>query len=177
MSETKRSQRAMEFVEALRRIQKDRGKMAALRRSLTDNPRMHVDAWPVIASLGGNIDQPVYGTIAGLFALHPKESEARNFGETCRAIAENDQKEVPESFERRFRRLLSSNDTVDLAGQLRAWTQLASSRSVGINFEKLFSDLWNWQWYADEIRVRWASSFWRAERKAKESAVAEGGEE
>lgn len=136
--------------------------MAALRRSLTENPRMHVDAWPVIASLGGDISHSVYPVVAGLFALHPKESAARNFGETCRAIAEEGPKEVPESFERRFRRLLSSDDVADLAGQLRAWTRLASNRNVGINFEGLFSDLWYWRWYADEIRVRWASSFWRS---------------
>ena len=46
MSETKRTpkERAAEFVGALRRARNDRGKLAALRRGLTDNPRMHVAA-------------------------------------------------------------------------------------------------------------------------------------
>jgi CRISPR type I-E-associated protein CasB/Cse2 len=154
--------RAAGFVGALRRARNDRGKLAALRRGLTDNPRMHVDAWPVVASLGGDIAQPVFITVAALFASHPKESNARNFGETCRRIALGEGKDMPDSFESRFRRLLASGDVVDVSGQLRSWIRLAAGKSVGVNYERLFADLWNWPWYADEIRVKWATSFWQA---------------
>ena len=154
--------RAAAFVGALRRARNDRGKLAALRRGLTDNPQLHVDAWPVVAGLGGDIGNPVFITVAALFATHPDESNARNFGETCRRIAIGDGKDLQDSFQSRFRRLLASGDVEDVAGQLRSWIRLAASKSVGVNYESLFADLWNWHWYADEIRVKWAKSFWQS---------------
>ena len=164
MSESKRTskERAAEFVGALRRARNDRGKLAALRRGLTDNPRMHVDAWPVVANLGGDIGQPVFVAVAALFACHPEESNARSFGETCRRIAQGDGKEIIDSFERRFRRLLACGDVADVIGQLRSWVRLAASKGVGVNYESLFADLWYWPWYADDIRVKWAKSFWQS---------------
>ena len=164
MSETKRTpkERAAEFVGALRRARNDRGKLAALRRGLTNNPRMHMDAWPVVANLGGDIGQPVFVAVAALFASHPEESNVRNLGETCRRIAQGDGKEIIESFERRFRRLLACGDVADVIDQLRSWVRLAASKGVGVNYESLFADLWNWPWYADDIRVRWAKSFWQS---------------
>jgi len=162
MSETKRSpkERAAHFVGALRQLRNDRGKLAALRHGLSGNSRLHVNAWPVIADLGGDINQPVYGAIASFFASHPNESSARNLGETCRCIALGDGKDLPESFERRFRRLLSCDELEDVIGQLRSWVRLASSGGVAMNYESLFADLWNWAYYSDEIRVKWARSFW-----------------
>lgn len=164
MSETKRTpkDRAADFVGALRRVCNDRGKMAALRRGLTDNPRLHVDAWPVIAGLGGDIGEP-YITIAALYASHPKEEpNARNFGETCRRIAQGGGKDIVESFERRFRRLLACDTVNDVIGQLRSWVRLAASKGVGVNYESLMFDLMLWNKYADDIRVKWAKSFWQS---------------
>lgn len=164
MSEIRRSprERAAAFVGALRRAGKDRGRLAALRRGLTDNPRLHVDAWPVIAGLGGDIAQPACIAIAALYASHPEEAEARNFGETCRRIAQGAGQDIAESFERRFRRLLACDGVEDVIGQLRSWIRLAASKGVGVNYEGLFADLWNWPWYADDIRVKWAKSFWQS---------------
>ena len=158
-------ERASSFVGRLRGIRQDRGRLAALRRGLS--PSTVMDAWPVVASLGGVIGQPgdcVFVDIAALFASHPEESNDRNFGETCRAIALGSSPDgtLPESFERRFRRLLACADVADVTGQLRSWVRLADSRGVGINYESLFADLWNWRWYADDIRVNWARSFWQS---------------
>lgn len=164
MSETKRTpkDRAADFVGTLRRARNDRGKLAALRRGLTDNPRLNVDAWPVIANLGGDIGQAAYVAIAALYASHPEESTARSFGETCRRIAQGDGKEIAESFKRRFRRLLACDSVDDVISQLRSWVRLAASKGIGVNYESLFADLWNWPWYADDIRVKWAKSFWQS---------------
>jgi len=153
-------ERAAGFVGALRKIRNDRGKLAALRRGLTDNRQLQVDAWPVVASLGGDIGNPIYITLAAFFASHPDESNARNFGETCRRIALGEGQEMPASFESRFRRLLASGEVEDVIGQLRSWVRLAASKNIGVNYESLFADLWNWPWYADSIRVNWARSFW-----------------
>lgn len=165
MSNPSSSERSVRFLEDLRRAQSDRGKMASLRRGLS--PATVMDAWPVVAALGGQIGQPgqsVHLDIAALFATHPKESNARNFGETCReiALADASDKILPESYERRFRRLLACDHTEDLAGQLRTWVRLAESKRVGVNYEILFDDLVWWNSSADRIRVRWARSFWRS---------------
>jgi CRISPR system Cascade subunit CasB len=166
MSESRQTpkERAADFVGALRRVRSDRGKLAALRRGLTENPRLHVDAWPVIAGLGGDIGQPVYVAIAALYGSHPGESNARNLGETCRQIAIKDSRDgkMADSFMKRFRRLLACDSVDDVIAQLRSWVRLADSKEVGVNYESLFADLWNWPWYADNIRVKWAKSFWQS---------------
>jgi CRISPR type I-E-associated protein CasB/Cse2 len=161
MSESKHSpkERAEQFVAALRRARNDRGKLAALRRGLS--PATVMDAWPVVAGLGGDIGQPVFVVTAALFASHPEESNARNFGETCHRIAQGDGKEIAESFERRFRRLLACADAEDVMDQLRSWVRFAAGKNVGVNYEGLMFDLMLWNKYADDVRVRWAKSFWQ----------------
>jgi CRISPR type I-E-associated protein CasB/Cse2 len=166
MNNTTPRERATRFVGALRKLHEkgDRGALAALRRGLS--PATVMDAWPIVARLGGEIGQPgesVFVDISAVFALHPEESNARNFGETCRAIAWDSKKsELIESHERRFRRLLAADSPADLCGQLRTWVRLAASKGHGVNYESLFADLWNWRWYADDIRVQWARAFWRS---------------
>lgn len=165
MSPLKPKERAALFVGALRRVREDRGKLAALRRGLSAATVM--DAWPVVVDLGGDIGQPgesVFVDIAALFAVLPEECNARNFGETCRSIALADSSDgkLPESHERRFRRLLACGDPADVTSQLRTWVRMARNKGVKVNYEGLFADLWNWRWYADEIRVNWARAFWRS---------------
>jgi len=175
MSENKRSpkERAAQFVGAPRKACADRGKAAALRRGLS--PGTVMDAWPVVHGLGGEIGQAgecVFVDIAALFACHPVESSHRNFGETARRIAQGDGKEIAESFERRFRRLLACDSAEDLTGQLRSWIRLASNKKTGVNYESLFADLWNWPRYADEIRVKWARAFWQSGNLEPENPIA-----
>jgi CRISPR type I-E-associated protein CasB/Cse2 len=173
MSEPKRTpkEQAAQFVGSLRRLSHDRGKLAALRRGLVDNPRLRVDAYPVVAGLGGDIGNPVFTAIAALYATHPEEAPSRNFGETCRRIAMAGSKEIAESTERRFRRLLASGSTDDLIGQLRSWIRLAASKGVSVNYESLFADLWNWRFYAEDIRVQWARAFWQAGQSEEQNSL------
>lgn len=161
--------RANRFMTALRKVQNDRGKMAALRRAAS--PRTACQAWPVIASLGEDLRNQAAVTIAALYAEHPIENvETRNFGQTCRAIALKDASgpDVPDSFERRFRRLIACDTAGDVAAQLRAWIRLAASRAVGVNYEQLFNDIAYWENNADKIRVRWATGFWPARQETAE---------
>jgi CRISPR system Cascade subunit CasB len=176
MSSHAPSDRAARFVEALRRAQNDRGKMASLRRGLS--PATVMDAWPVVATLGGQIGRPgesVHVDIAAFFATHPQESNARNFGDTCRAIALADASDntLPESHERRFRRLLACDQAEDLSAQLRTWVRLAAGKAVGVNYPTLFDDLAWWNSSADRIRVRWARSFWRSGPEAEVASTPE----
>jgi CRISPR type I-E-associated protein CasB/Cse2 len=164
MSEPKRTPKelAAHFIGGLRRLRHDRGKIAALRRGLIDNPRLHVDAYPVVAGLGGDIGNPIFTAIAALYATHPEEATCRNFGETCRRIAMAHSGAIEESTEGRFRRLLASESTDDVTSQIRSWIRLAASKGVAVNYESLFADLWNWRFYAEDIRVQWARAFWQA---------------
>lgn len=171
MSEPKHTpkEQAAHFVGGLRRLRQDRGKLAALRRGLIENPRLHVDAYPIVAGLGGDIANPLFIAIAALYATHPEESPFRNFGETCRRIARSDSKEIVESMERRFRRLLASGSVGDVTDQLRPWIRLAASKGVPVNYESLFADLWNWRFYAEDVRLQWARVFWWAGESDDES--------
>ena len=164
--------RAARFMAALRKAQPDRGKMAALRRAAS--PSTAREAWPVIHSLGEDLRNHAACTVGALFAGHPVEDrEAFSFGVTCRRIATDNgrEREIPESFERRFRRLLACHSAEDVAGQLKAWIRFAAARNVGVNYERLFNDLAYWENSADEIRVRWATGFWPARRDAEETAT------
>lgn len=131
-------------------------------------------AWPVIADFGGDIRQPVYATVAALYATHSEENDLTNFGASCRQIALKDSSDgkLPVSYECRFRRLIACDTAEQLGEHLRAWIRLASSKGAGVNYQRLFTDLWNWNWYADDIRVRWAAEFWPA-RRAEEAVEEE----
>jgi CRISPR type I-E-associated protein CasB/Cse2 len=168
-------ERAARFVGALRPLaaRHDRGALAALRRGLS--PATVMDAWPGVSRLGGDIGQPgesVFVDIAALFATHPLESSARNFGDTCRAIATDAKGALIDSQERRFRRLLASDSPSDLSGQLRTWVRLAAGKGVGVNYEALFYDYRRWERFTDDVRVEWARSFWRSGEEPSLGATA-----
>jgi CRISPR system Cascade subunit CasB len=155
---------AERFIGALRRIEDDRGKIAALRRGLSEGTQRA--AWPVIASLGMDIGNQAAITVAGLFATHPMVSNARSLGQTCRLIATDNgrSKEIVESFDKRFRRLIACDTVEEVSGQLSAWIRLAKSKSVGVNYAELYNDLYWWSKDADKKRIRWARDFWSPRR-------------
>ncbi len=157
-----------DFIRRLRSMKDDRAKMAALRRGLS--PATIMDAWPVVASLGGDITKPQYMGIGPLFAIHPDESGDYSFGTTCRKIAlPPDQHWSPEElsvnrFLPRFRRLVSSDAMPDLLVQLRYWIQFAHHSGIGVNYVSLFNDLRKWKWSRNDILVQWARDFFQAPR-------------
>lgn len=166
--------RAGRFLAALHKIEHDRGKMAALRRAAS--PSTIREAWPVIHSLGEDLRNHAACTIGALFAEHPAEDrDVSSFGATCRRIATDNgrDRDIPESFERRFRRLLACDSAEDVAGQLKAWVRFAAAKGIGVNYERLFNDLAYWEQSKDEIRIRWATGFWPARRDADEPTVSE----
>lgn len=166
--------RAERFLERLRKIQNDRGKMAALRRGLSEATKR--EAWPVIAGLGEDIENRAAITVAALFAEHPVEAaNARSLGQTCRSIATNNgqSSDIPDSFDKRFRRLIACDTAEEVAGQLSAWVRLAKSRGVGMNYQELFNDLAYWHLDADRKRVRWARDFWAPRRDDAETPTEE----
>ncbi|MBL9182864.1 MAG: type I-E CRISPR-associated protein Cse2/CasB [Verrucomicrobiaceae bacterium] len=166
---------AERFIAALRRIEDDRGKMAALRRGLSDGTQR--TAWPVIASLGMDIGNQAAITVAGLFATHPVISNARSLGQTCRFIAVDSglASDIPESFDKRFRRLIACDTVEEVTGQLSAWIRLAKSRPnrVGVNYEQLFWDLSGWDKRSSAIKVQWARDFWSSRKDEEATSTPE----
>src|SRR5947199_5919560 len=99
MSRQKIEIEASNLLGFLRSITDDRGAMANLLCLFT--PARASLAWPLLAragALAGSRKQ----TVAGLYALHPKETKAENFGHTCRKL-----KRKHNTFESRFQRLLA----------------------------------------------------------------------
>ncbi len=166
--------RAERFLERLRKITNDRGKMAALRRAASSSTERQ--AWPVIYSLGEDISSHAACTIAALYAEHAEEdSNAFSFGTTCRRIALDGVTDfkIPDSYDRRFRRLLACDSVEDAAGQLKAWIRFASAKGVGVNYEKLFWDLISWGNHADRIKLDWARGFWPVRQETGDDPATE----
>jgi CRISPR system Cascade subunit CasB len=159
---------AERFLGALRRIEDDRGKMAALRRGLSEGTQRA--AWPIVAPLCAKFDEKrerlAAITVAGLFATHPVVSNARSLGQTCRFIATDSghSSDIPDSFDKRFRRLIACDTVEEVTGQLSAWIRLAKSKGVGVNYAELYNDLYWWSKDADKKRIRWARDFWSPRR-------------
>src|SRR5919109_371228 len=140
----------------LRKLRDDRGAMGDLRCAL--NPGRRARAWPLLARVGG-INRPIHETVAGLFAYHPDEAQAGNFGTTCRHLAgENN------SFDGRFRRLLSC-DRDEIVERLRPVVLAAKAKGVPVNYEQLFVDLCWW----DSAKARWAREYWGAPAETEEA--------
>lgn len=143
--------RAKSVLEYLRRFKNDRGAMSQLRCALAPTRRHR--AWPLLGPLNA-IDDPVVEIIAGLFALHPEETGAHSFGETCRQLASQHN-----SFEARFQRLLAC-DRQEICQRLHPAIMAAKARRCPVNYESLCADLY---WWGDATKARWAREFWQGQ--------------
>lgn len=153
----------IDFINALRRLKNDRGRLAELRRGLSETTRP--SAWPALVSLGGQVDNIVDMTIAGLYALHPEETSAPNLGATWRELRRrNRDNTLPvndntrTSFEHRFIRLLSCQTKEELCEHLRPFVIRAKSEGLGINYDALYMDASYWE--NPKTRLKWAKEYW-----------------
>jgi CRISPR system Cascade subunit CasB len=143
-------ERAAHVLAYLRQLKNDRGAMADLRCAL--NPAKLPRAWPLLARIGG-IGNPRVETVAGLFAYHPDECHSGNLGTTCLRLAR-----LNESFDARFRRLLAC-DREEICERLRPVILAAKAKSIALNYEELFADLYYW---SNDVKARWAREYWGA---------------
>ncbi len=143
----------------------DGAKFALLRHVFFDSPYR---AWEVLRYFGPQaIGNPVYETVTGCFAHHrskewcPDDPNMKNFGATCRKIAESrdDQPDKNDSrrFDARFRRLLSCDTRNDACEVVRQLVRLARSSEVKANYRVLFLDLW---WWGKRTKTEWAREYW-----------------
>lgn len=143
----------------------ERGKFALLRHVFFDAPYR---AWEVLRHFGTQaIGHPVYETVAGCFAHHrrkdwcPDDPGMKNFGATCREIAEGREDKPDEDgnrrFDARFRRLLACDTQEETCEVVRQLIRLARSADVRVNYRRLFYDLW---WWNKRTKTEWAREYW-----------------
>lgn len=150
----------------LRARSNDRGLLADLRCALVESKRHR--AWPALAAFGGVGDDwkaRCVQTVAGLYALHPKEAREGNFGTSCRALIGDDERlKLDESREvgplaRRFQHLLAA-DREEVFDRVIRLVMRAKSAEVPVNYQCLYDDLAKWQYNPEIVRVQWAKQFW-----------------
>lgn len=153
-------------LEFLRARSSDRGLLADLRCALVESKRHR--AWPVLAAFGGVGDDwraLNVQTVAGLYAMHPKEKAEGDFGTTCRALLSEDERQKLHDarevgpLSRRFQHLLAA-DREEVFDRVTRLVMRAKSAEVAVNYDGLFEDLKKWQYNPEAVRVRWAKSFW-----------------
>lgn len=147
---------------------RDRGALAALRRSLGFAPGAYPPAYPSVerfAVQGGDKDslrQALYLT-AGLFALHPQHAKGHSIAD---AFGQVMQRRASPSIEKRFIALLSA-ETESLPDHLRQVVALLAANGIGFDYGALLDDIEPWLHprafdARDRVRQRWARAFYRA---------------
>lgn len=169
----------------------DRGTLAELRCGLSKT--MQDRAWEHLIPFCNKLAIPavraVWCTVGGLAAiLVPKRLNTDqpwweyNFGMTMRILAKGSAhgEEIDKalkSFEPRFRRLLSCDDTVLLCEMVAGIGKAACDKEVSVNLKGLFWDLSHWDGEKhDEIRFRWSQQFFCGPVKTPDSEGKECGE-
>ena len=169
----------------------DRGTLAELRCGLSKT--MQDRAWEHLIPFCNKLAIPavraVWCTVGGLAAiLVPKKLNTDqpwweyNFGMTMRILAKGSAHgeeidKVLKSFEPRFRRLLSCDDTVLLCEMVAGIGKAACDKEVSVNLKGLFWDLSHWDGEKhDEIRFRWSQQFFGGPVKTPDSEGKECGE-
>ncbi len=152
---------ASRLIEWLHSIEGSRGTMAGLRYLLT--PSLRHRGWSALSGIGGIGEYP-HEIIAGLYALHPSDTEElRNFGASCRLLSQRrrtgndkDKEKNYSPLDTRFRRLLDA-DRSELADILPNLFRNLRSEQIPVNYFQLFNDLCCWNEYT---RRRWAQEYW-----------------
>lgn len=166
------------FIQHLQGLaSRDRGAMAALRRSLGFEPGAYPPAYPAVerfAAQGPDSDaqrQALY-LCAGLFALHPAHATGRPL---AAALGQAMQQRGSDSIEKRFIALLAS-EPESLPNHLRQVVSLLAADQRPIDYAELLTDLgrllqrWNEE-QRDRVRQRWARAFYRAVEPRQATAV------
>ena len=157
------------FIQFLEDNRDNRQLMASLRRGLAQPRSVEVSR---VVQQWLSEDSPhwledVYYSIAPLFALHHNDiTETGNMGSHFRDMCD-DPNDPPSNIERRFMQLLAC-DANDLDDLLRQAVSLLKSKSVAVNWQRLFNDMGWWKQSADSrerVRLEWSRKFWRTNKQ------------
>jgi CRISPR system Cascade subunit CasB len=138
--------------------------MAALRRGL-GKTKGHVAMYPfVVPYLPDNAQEAWrYFTVAALFGYHhdPLE-EGVSLGGAMARLERND------TLKKRFTWLLDA--TVDeLPSRLKSVVSLLKSKKIGLDYNRLLSDLGYWDHPDGFVQLRWARDFYGLEKKENQT--------
>ena len=157
------------FISWLIKISKDNTRVKAeLRRSLKFNPGDDFNVYKYVEPfLKGKLyswDRSVYYLIAGLWANHRIDEDAKQctFVQACKRHSMN--KTTSTNFERQFMILLKTKHEqipVKLSSILRIL------KKFNIDFGSLLIDLKYWN-YENTVQKRWAQEFYSTQSNAKE---------
>lgn len=147
---------------------RDRGALAALRRSLGFAPGAYPPAYPAVErfAVHGQENDPLRQALyltAGLFALHPMHRSGRPL---AAAIGQAMRQRQSDSIEKRFIALLAA-DAESLPNHLRQVIALLAADGAAVDYAELLDDLsrllrrWNEEQH-DRVHQRWARAFYRA---------------
>lgn len=149
----------------------DRGALAALRRLLSEAPASALEAYRHVPLLAGvpEAQERWYLLIAGLFALHPAQTQegGQSLGLAFRSAVRRE--EDRDAVERRFVTLLKAHPD-DLPTHLRSAVSFLKSREVAIDYEVLVRDVLQWGQPDMRVQRRWARHFWSTPSPANETA-------
>ena len=150
---------ANRLLEFLWKSSQNRGIMADLKRGLNEDTQNR--AWPHIASfcdLRDNRARIITQTVAAGFAICGESMSIGNLGLTMKKIAagtiDGDGKSP---YDAKFRRLLSSDSVDEICGFLPGIIKAAQTKSVSIDFNRLYKDLWYW---GTKVKLNWANAYW-----------------
>ena len=150
------------LIRFLRDHRDDRGVMADLRGAIIESKRLKAVPW--LARFGG-IENKAVQTIAACYALHPQETGKGNFGATCLALVDDEERHKlhetgePGRLTKRFMHLLEAEGE-EVFDRVTKFVLRAKASDVPVNYEQLFSDLKYWTVDPVRIRERWAKSYW-----------------
>lgn len=184
-TETTTKQDLVKWLQDLAK-EKDRARIAALRRGLLLEPNQFFELYRVVPAqyLEGVSRREVQHRlmVAILFATHPKsfseeqlERRPRNLGESLRLLAAaqaggaiDPELGLPEPLKRRLDALLAAHPD-DLFHHLRQVVRLLKSREIPVDWRQLLRDLRNWDREDHMVQWRWSQSFYVGERDASDS--------
>ena len=162
------------LLDFLRRHERDRGLMAALRCGLKES--QEVRAWPVLArfcDLASPLEKDrhrcrVAKTVAGLFAAHSAPGGKGDMGALCLALCREDERAGLRSWRSgnegqraegpmagRLRYLLAAGPE-EICARVTRVVLYAKSQALPVDYEQLEKDLLHWP----RARRAWAQHFW-----------------
>jgi CRISPR system Cascade subunit CasB len=165
-------EREKKFLENLhRRVANDNGAKAILKRSLSGEERHIRNTYSQVLSYLEGIPerrQDLWILVAGLSIYYPQaiREEQRNFGYSCRGLANSTQSE---GTDRRFRALLDTS-LEDIRSPLTALVRQIKGHALRLDYPQLLADLCQWEHPDQYIQDRWARTFWGASTHSEEES-------
>jgi CRISPR type I-E-associated protein CasB/Cse2 len=135
----------------------DRATLAELRRGLAVglDRVLYRAGWLFSGVPEGALEDALL--VAGLFATHQQHEPGVSLGDAFREL---NSRTDSDSDEKRFAVLLDTMKE-DLPGRLRQAVALLKAKEIGLDWERLLTDLQRWTWSSRQVQWAWARAFWK----------------